>query len=204
MQIPVGYVRAAAIGAAVIFGLAVVIAGARVPGYSQASQPVAVLGARGMPSAGIFNAAAYVLPGLLAAVVMFKLRDVADGLSRPRRLGAAVLSLASLAFALQGLLPVRMDTLDSASSAPHAVAWTFWWLAYGAGAVGFAIGAGSGANAIKARVLLGFAMVTVLFAVVMPGIVMAGASQRIAFLAWFGGVIVAASAVAQFHHQDHR
>lgn len=196
--------RVAAIAAGAIFLLAVAAFGNLAPGYSQTLHPVALLGAAGMPHAALFNTTAFVLPGLLAAWVMVRLRTLSAQLPLAARLGSAMLLLAAAAFLMQGVLPLQPETIDSASSGPHAAAWTFWWLAYGAGAVSLALGARGGPVAGHGRLLLACAAGSILFAIVLPGAVVAGISQRIAFAGWFAGVYVAASAVAKLHAQDHR
>lgn len=204
MQSPVAPIRWVAIAAAVFFGVSVAFFGVLAPGYSQLLHPVGLLGANGMPWSVVFNVTAYVLPGLLAARVMFRLHALAANLRLAARLGAAMLLLAALAFALQGVLRLQLGALDSASSAPHAAAWTFWWVAYAAGAVALAIGSRNGTCSRHAWTVLACATVSMLFAVVLPGAVVAGLSQRIAFSGWFAGVWFVASAVTQLHAQDDR
>src|SRR3546814_19042378 len=64
----------AAIVAVVLFAAAVAGFGAALDGYSQAIHPVGLLGARGMPPALAFNVLGLVLPGVLAALVDWRLR----------------------------------------------------------------------------------------------------------------------------------
>src|SRR3546814_14653193 len=80
----------AAIVAVVLFAAAVAGFGAALDGYSQAIHPVGLLGARGMPHALAFNVLGFVLPGVLAALVAWRLRaSLDDGAPRSeeRRVG---------------------------------------------------------------------------------------------------------------------
>lgn len=178
---------------AIFFAIAVVGFGLALPGYSQSAHPVAVLGAKGFPHAMAFNLLGFVLPGLLASVVMLELRlrlPAAAGWSL--RIGAQLLLLSSLGFVALGLLPLDPADLHNASSSYHATAWMLWWVAFVPGAVLLAVGLRGQMvwrtvvriSAVTALLLL----MLVLFAVDwLP----AGTAQRVAFAVWWVWVGVA-------------
>jgi hypothetical membrane protein len=114
-----------------LFVAAVTVFGAAAPGYAQRLHPVGLLGARGASGAAVFNALAFVAPGLLLACVAWALRDRAHGWAS--RIGSQLVLLSALALAAQGLLPLDPTDFDHADSQRHAVAWTAWWLAFAAG-----------------------------------------------------------------------
>src|SRR3546814_2634837 len=107
----------AAIVAVVLFAAAVAGFGAALDGYSQAIHPVGLLGARGMPHALAFNVLGFVLPGVLAALVAWRLRaSLDDGAPWAARIGAWLALLSALAFAAQGLLPLDPRDLEADAS----------------------------------------------------------------------------------------
>lgn len=186
-------VRYAAGAAALSFALAVCGFGAALPGYAQALHPVALLGAQGMAHAGAFNALGFVLPGLLAAAVAWRLRQgMADAAPWPARIGARLALLSALAFAAQGLLPLDPRDLEAAASRAHATAWLLWWVAFAPAALLLALGlrhdrrrrplawAGIAAAAIVAGMAL------------LPELPSPGIAQRSAFAAWFAWWLLAA------------
>lgn len=132
-----------AIAAAGACGLAAVLAGARLEGYSHLVHPLGVLGARqlGAPAL-VFGLSAFVLPGLVHAWQAVGLRAaLPPGLGWAPRIGLQLVLVAALAFAAQGLLPLDLDSLDSGASRWHALAWLAWALAFALGALLLAIGA---------------------------------------------------------------
>src|SRR3546814_17169100 len=115
--------------AVVLFAAAVAGFGAALEGYSQAIHPVGLLGARGMPHALAFNVLGFVLPGVLAALVAWRLRaSLDDGAPCAARIGAWLALLSALAFAAQGLLPLDTRDLASAASLLHAPLRPLWSL----------------------------------------------------------------------------
>ncbi|WP_368564566.1 DUF998 domain-containing protein [Pseudoxanthomonas sp. UTMC 1351] len=172
---------------AVLFAAAVIGFGLALPGYSQSAHPVAVLGAKGFPHATMFNLLGFVLPGLLASVVMLELRLRLPGNAGwMLRIGAQLLLLSSLGFVALGVLPLDPADLHNKTSSYHATAWMLWWVAFVPGAALLASGLrGQMAwrtvvriSAIASLLLL----VLVLFAVDwLP----AGTAQRVAFAVWW-------------------
>lgn len=116
------------LGAAIVFALLL-------DGYSHREFPLALLGAQGVPRALAFNLCAFVLPGMLALVAMWRLRSALPADARwPARIGAQLMALAGIAFAAQGLLPLDLSDVGAASNGLHALAWTLWWIAGTSGA----------------------------------------------------------------------
>lgn len=168
--------------------------GAALDGYSQAQHPLALLGARGVPRALAFNLAGFVLPGLLAAVAAIVLRRrLPANAGWLARIGAQLLLLSALAFALQGLLPLDSADLDGPVSRRHAIAWTLWWIAAAAG--GMAIAAGLLRQRewrVFACAALVAALVIAVTAMAPPATWPAGIAPRIALCAWLGLWVLAA------------
>src|SRR3546814_1754845 len=72
----------------------------------------------------------FLLPGVLAALVAWRLRaSLDDGAPWAARIGAWLALLSALAFAAQGLLPLDPRDLESDASRMHATMWTLWWVA---------------------------------------------------------------------------
>lgn len=111
-------------------------------GYSQMMHPVALLGAHGTPRALAFNVLGFLLPGLLLALMAWRLRAaMPDSASWPARIGVRLVLLSALAFALQGVLPLDPQDLEADASRLHAAAWMLWWVAGVAAIVFYAAGA---------------------------------------------------------------
>jgi hypothetical protein len=110
--------------AVAVFVAALAGFGATLPGFSQATQAVDVLGARGVPRAAAWNAIGYTLPGLLVTVFAVALqRPLAmAGVGATGRIGGWLLMFSGLAFAAQGLLPIDPRLLDGADSKAHVAA----------------------------------------------------------------------------------
>lgn len=116
------------LGAVVVFALLL-------DGYSHREFPLALLGAQGVPRALAFNSCAFVAPGALAAVAMWRLRSGLPADARwSARIGVQLMTLAGIAFAAQGLLPLDPSDVGAASNGLHALAWTLWWIAGTSGA----------------------------------------------------------------------
>lgn len=170
-----------AVAAGLFAACAFVALAAALPGYSHLVHPVALPGAAGMPHALAFNLLVFVLPGLLLAVCAWRLRArLPERAGMAARLGAAMLLLSTLAYAAQGLLPLDIAHPDDGASRWHAVAWTLWWIAFLAGAALLS------ARLRGLRFAAMAAWLLVLGAgVLLPGLLGAGPSQRLAFAAWF-------------------
>ena len=195
--------RHAAVLAALLFTVASLVFAARVADYSHALHPLSLLGARQMPSGSIFNWAAFVLPGGLVAWVALHLRGQVSFLAGPgrasqwaARVGAQLLLISALAFAVQGLLPLDMDDLDGVRSSRHAAAWMVWWIAFVAGGVLWVIGTRANAQARQlATVSLWAALLLPVLALVLPRLLLPGIAQRLAFVVWFGWSIYASHVI---------
>lgn len=172
---------------------------AAVEGYSHAQYPIAVLGARAVPHALPFNLLAFVLPGLLVAWGMLRLRAALPVAARwPARIGTQMALLSALAFAVQGLLPLDLGDMDGPASRLHAAAWMVWWIAFTGGGALLASGLARRPawKSVAAASTLAAAMVPVcaLFvALLLP----AGIAQRIAFAIWFAWAIAVGVAVSR-------
>lgn len=184
----------AAIAAMVLFVAAVAGFGAALEGYSQARHPVGLLGASGVPHALAFNVLGFVLPGLLAAFVAWRLR-VAMGDNAPwvARIGAWLALLSAIAFVAQGLLPLDPGDLESDASRAHATAWTLWWVALLPATLLLALGL-RGESESRARVLASIVVAVVVVALAMlPLDLLAPAfAQRVVFATWLAWTVVAA------------
>lgn len=182
----------AAVTAALLFAASVAGFGAAFGGFSNLRHPVAALGASGVPRAALFNACAFVIPGLMAVFVAQSLRARMTHARFAARLGVQVLTLASLAFAALGLLPLDSHDLLSSASRLHAATWTLWWLGFVAG--GALLGAGMRATPHTRRswAVCACALAALVFAIVLPGLLPVGLSQRLAFAAWFAAVLLLA------------
>lgn len=157
-----------------------VVAGQALEGYSHRLYPLALLGAEGVPGALAFNLVGFMLPGLLAAVVAHGLYlRLPVGAGWLARIGARMVLLSALAFAVQGLLPLDPQDLDARASGLHASAWTMWWIAFAAGAPLLALGMSGLRTITAAAVGTLLAMMFATAAMLEPPI-----TQRIALAAW--------------------
>jgi hypothetical protein len=181
---------AAAVVAAVSFFVALAICGVALEGYSQLAHPVGLLGARGVPHALAFDAFGFVLPGLLAAWVAWRLREaVGDGARWPARIGAWLALLSALAFAAQGVLALDPGDLESSASRAHATAWTLWWVAFAPAALLLAFGVRVG-RWFAAMCMLAAAVV-IAFALLPLDLLAPALAQRAAFAGWLAWLVVA-------------
>ena len=189
------HVRIAGPAALALFLAAATICGAMFDGYSHREHPLALLGASGVPGALVFNASAFVLPGLAAAIALWSMRS---GLSATTdvwtRIGTQLTVLSALAFAAQGFLPLDADDVTGPANAMHALAWTLWWIGFAAGGALLAFGRLSRgfrwAAAVSAMVVLSLSLPP------WPG-AMAAFAPRLAYVAWFVWVTVALRLVAR-------
>jgi len=193
-------------GLALLLFLAALLGfGAALDGYSHSVHPVALLGARGVPHWLGFDVLGLLAPGLLAWWALVRAgrameRTAAGGeFGMVGRIGWTLCTLSALAFALQGLLPVDAHRgLDYGIGRLNTAAWTVWWIAFGAGAVALAAGAGTHPALRRTRIATLIAAVVVLalsFVVAIPGAPALG--QRIAFVAWFAWILGMASVSAR-------
>lgn len=167
--------------ALLVWACALVALGAQLPGYSQLLHPVAWPGAQGLPGADLFNAMVFVLPGALMALCAWRLRVALPAKAGVvARIGVSLLLLSALAFAAQGLLPLDPENLDAGASQRHAAVWTAWWIAFLAGAT---------LLALRLRALrlgaVGVWLIVLGAAVLLPQLLGAAVSQRLAFATWF-------------------
>lgn len=174
---------AGAWGAAVCLA-AVLAATAALPGYDHRQHPLALLGARGIPTAWWFNWLGFVIPGALALLAAVALRARLDARAPwTARIGTGLLQLSALAFAAQGLLPLDPEDLEASAGRLHAGAWTLWWIAFVPGALLLAGGLRGDASRGRA-VALAVAGVLVLMAG-LPALLWPGPPvQRIAVAGW--------------------
>jgi hypothetical protein len=186
----------AAVAAAILFVVTVAGFGAALDGYSQARHPVGLLGASGVPHALAFNLLGFLLPGLLAAFVAWRLRvAVGDEASWAARIGAWLAVLAALAFAAQGLLPLDQDDLESSASRAHATAWTLWWVAVLPATLLLALGlrAQPACRALVSASVV-TAVVVVVLAMLPLDLLAPATAQRVVFAAWLAWTLLAAGA----------
>ena len=179
----------AAIAAALSFVAAVAGFGAMLEGYSQALHPVGLLGARGVPRAPLFNAFGFLLPGMLAAFVAWRLRaTVGDAAPWAARIGAWLALLSALAFAAQGLLSLDPRDLESTASRAHATAWTLWWVAFVPAALLLAVGLRSRRGLALAGLVA--AVIVVALAVSPLDLLAPAVAQRVVFATWLAWVVL--------------
>lgn len=189
--------RHAAVLAALLFAAMVMFAG-RIEGYSHLHHPLALLGAPTLPRASWFNVLGFVVPGVLVAWVALRLRGALAAGSMAEaswggRVGAQLLLISALAFAMQGLLPLDPNDFDGVRSGRHAAAWMMWWIAFAAGGVSLAAGLRRATDwRPVARLTLLAALLLPVLALVLPRLVPAGVAQRLAYALWFAWAIHAA------------
>ena len=183
--------RHAALLAVLLFAGAAAFAG-RIDGYSHAQHPLALLGAKPLPHAWLFNLLAFVVPGLLVGWGALRLRaampaNAHEMMSWLGRIGAQLMLVSAAAFVAMGVLPLDTGDLEGARSARHASAWMVWWIAFVAGGVSIAAGLrGSPARwrPVANSSLLAALLLPVL-ALLLPTLIPAGIAQRLAFALWF-------------------
>ncbi len=194
--------RVAALAGAVLFFASVMGFGALLDGYSQTLHPVSLLGATGVPRALAFNLLAFVLPGLVAALLAMQLRArLPAGAGWWSRLGTQMLLLSAFALAAMGLLPLDPQDLESEPSRLHGTAWMGWVIAFVLGSAALAIGLGRKRLASRLAWVSGAASLALpLAAFLLPELVGAGVAQRLAFAVWFGWFAYAASRASLAAH----
>ncbi len=187
-------VSVAAFAGAVLFFGSIFGFGALLDGYSQANHPVSLLGATGVPRALAFNLLAFVLPGLVAALLAVELRArLPAGAGWWTRLGTQMLLLSALGLTAMGLLPLDPQDLESEPSRLHGTAWMGWVIAFVLGSAALAIGLGRKRLAGRLAWISGAAALALpLAAFLLPELLGAGVAQRLAFAVWFGWFAYAA------------
>ena len=165
-------------------------AGVGLTEYSHRLHPVALRGASGLPGAMLFNAGAFLLPGIALVLAAQALRPALVGRGWAARIGLTLAQLSALAFALQGALPLDASGQDERAMRLHALAWMLWWIAFVPGALLLAAGARRG---------VGFALGSIVIAALVPVIAVlapiglwVGLAQRLAFALWFAWWLLAA------------
>lgn len=161
------------------------------PAFSQLQHPVGLLGASAVTRAAAFNVLAFVVPGMLCALVAVDLRGRLGDAGWIARIGAQALLLSAIAFAAHGLLPLDSSDLDATGSRRHAAAWTAWWLAFLVGATLSWLGLRGTRASRSAGAIAACAVAALVFAVAAPAVLPAGLCQRIAFGAWFVAMTLA-------------
>lgn len=158
-------------------------------GYSHARHPLALLGARGVDGARVFNLLGWGLPGLLLAIQAIVLREsLSARAGLAARLGAWLMMLSAMAFAAQAAWPIDPLDLESASNRGHALAWMLWWVAYAAGAGVLAAGLrGCGGPAWPVLLLSITALVVIGLVLAMQAGLWAALAGRLAVAAWLAG-----------------
>ncbi|CAD0319510.1 DUF998 domain-containing protein [Xanthomonas hortorum] len=189
----VGTQRYLGLIAATVFVLAVAGFGVALPGYLQASHPVALLGADGIPHALGFNLLAFALVGglgMATGISLLARMPAKSGWSL--RVGGQLIVLAGLAFLGMGLLPLDPTDLDGRASQAHATAWLLWAVAF---VPAMLLIAAALLNHADARALawlsLGAGLLVAVLAFGPPGLLRQAIAQRVAFLAWVGWLAVA-------------
>ncbi|MFC7519193.1 DUF998 domain-containing protein [Xanthomonas populi] len=179
--------------AATVFVLAVAGFGVALPGYLQASHPVALLGADGIPHALGFNLLAFMLVGglgMATGISVLARMPAKSGWSL--RVGGQLIVLAGLAFLGMGLLPLDPTDLDGRASQAHATAWLLWAVAFVPAMLLIAAALLSQPNTrALAWLSLGAGLLVAVLAFGPAGLLRQAIAQRVAFLAWVGWLAVA-------------
>ena len=181
-----GQARAAGIAAGACFALALAGFGAALEDYSHGAWPVALLGAAGVPRAAAFNLLGFIVPGLLAAFVALRRRDLLPGdAGAGARLGWTLALLSAAAFAAQGLLPLDASAPDAGRGRLHGVAWGLWWIAFTVAALALAGSALRAGRRLAAAGHLAAGLLVAALAGLDAGALPVALAQRAAFAAWF-------------------
>ena len=173
-----------------LFVASLLLAGAGLPEYSHRVHPVALRGATGLPGAMLFNAGAFLLPGMALVVAAQALRPAVAGRGWAARIGLTLAQLSALAFALQGALPLDGSGQDERAMRLHALVWMLWWIAFVPAMLLLALGARRGAG--FAFACLAAAVLVPLLAVLAPVDAWVGLAQRLAFALWLSWWLLAA------------
>ena len=173
-----------------LFVASLLLAGTDLPAYAHWLHPVALRAASGLPGAMLFNAGAFLLPGIALVLAAQALRPALVGRGWAARIGLTLAQLSALAFALQGALPLDASGQDERAMRLHALAWMLWWIAFVPGALLLAVRARRVARFAVA--CLSAAVLVPLLAVLAPIGAWVGLAQRLAFALWLGWWLLAA------------
>ncbi len=185
------------VGSVAIFGMLPAVESI---GFSHRTYPLAWLGATGIPGAFFFNAFAFVLAGVLAAIALQPLRSALPAEAGwSARIGARLVMLSAFAFAAQGLLPIDLDDLDNTASGLHGIAWTLWWIAFSAGNALMAWGFRRMREATDCTIAFIAAQMVPLCALLAQHIVPVALAQRLAFVLWFAWIVWAGARYRQLY-----
>lgn len=174
------------LAAGLVFAVSAFFFGMGLEGFSHRVHPLGLLGAERIPRALAFDIAGFIVPGLIAGWVAWRLREHCADAGWRARIGAWLAVLSALAFAAQGLLRLDLQDLESATSRLHGVMWMLWWLAFAPGAALLALGLRArppwrGLSAVSAAA----AVAVPAFALLAPAWMPAAIAHRIAFGLWF-------------------
>ena len=178
-----------------LFTLTLLLARLGLPEYSHRVHPVALRGASGLPGAMLFNAGAFLLPGIALLLASQALRPSLAGHGWVARIGLTLAQLSALAFGLQGALQLDASGQDEHAMRLHALVWMLWWIAFVPAMLLLALGARRGAGFAAACVAAG-ALVPLL-AVLAPVDAWVGLAQRLVFALWLGWWLLAAAMLSR-------
>ncbi len=178
-----------------LFTLTLLLARLGLPEYSHRVHPLALRGASGLPGAMLFNAGAFLLPGIALLLASQALRPSLAGHGWAARIGLTLAQLSALAFGLQGALPLDASGQDEHAMRLHALVWMLWWIAFVPAMLLLALGARRGAGFAAACVAAG-ALVPLL-AVLAPVDAWVGLAQRLVFALWLGWWLLAAAMLSR-------
>lgn len=175
--------------AGVVFGLAVAISAALLPGYQHAQLGVGWLGSAMHPQSWLFNVLGFGIPGFALAGFSIALERRLAPWSRVGRIATSLLLIAGLAFALLGVLPLNPNDIDGPSSSRHAALHGFATLAWSAALVMMAFALRGRRDWTTVRAFAAFGAVTMLAWLLAPvgASFTPGWSERLqwgAFFAW--------------------
>lgn len=176
--------------AAGLFVASLLLAAAGLPEYSHRIHPVALRGASGLPGAMLFNAGAFLLPGIALLLASQALRPSLAKRGWAARIGLTLAQLSALAFGLQGALPLDASGQDEHAMRLHALMWMLWWIAFVPAMLLLALGARRGAGFAVACLAAG--LLVPLLAVLAPVDAWVGLAQRLAFALWLSWWLLAA------------
>ncbi|MFL6591559.1 MAG: DUF998 domain-containing protein [Luteimonas sp.] len=188
---------AAVLAAVACFAVALAAFGSSMPGYSQSTHAVDVLGAIGVPGAGWFNALAFVFAGLLVAMVGLVRWLGQPGAPAAARIGALIAVFSALAFVVLGMFPLDLYRLDARSTRVHALAWSLWWLSIATGALLEFVARPLGRPWPRGAIQLALAWAVPAFALFAPLQWGSAIPQRLAFAAWFAWWLLAAATLSR-------
>ncbi|MDE2406352.1 MAG: DUF998 domain-containing protein [Xanthomonadaceae bacterium] len=172
------------------FACSLLLAGNGLPEYSHRIHPVALRGASGLPGAMLFNAGAFLLPGLCLLLAMQTPRKALSEAGWVVRIGLTLVQVSALAFALQGVFALDASGVDVQAMRLHALMWMLWWLAFVPGVWLLALGLRR--HRAFALACVGAGVLVPVLAVLAPIGLWVGLAQRLVFALWFGWWLLAA------------